>query len=452
MNGWDFLRLINGLRQASIMISSEDVRDVQICLDRFPMIAEKQIMKALLIRRPQDLIMFESVWRIIFAANLLSTADDAGDSTRVINIEDKNSPSIGGQGVGRGFGGISLSNSEGHDVSKDLTLKINPAKLEVLMNKIEEFDDLVKAVLADMNYYTWINSYELAYQRGSLTEEEWYAHLNLRSSIIDEIRHQVLALQVHKENSWQPLARQHFLVKPLSNLTDLEKSLVKSSIRKWTQKLAVRPGQRWKLTTRRGLIDIARIVRQSVQCNGLIFKLSFHQRVPRAPELIVLCDVSNSMAPFVEFLIFLISCFKRRYRKIKVCFFIETVWDVSDFIWDEDFEDIRQKITSWGHKISLGFSDYGAAFKELAENYLVNVSARGTIVILGDGKNNYRSPQKEYIAQISERVKQIFWLNPLNVEEWNDPDNIMKHYQPFYRKAYRCRSAEDLLKIVRDVF
>ncbi|MGC7873815.1 VWA domain-containing protein [Desulfosporosinus sp. SYSU MS00001] len=452
MNGWDFLRVINGLRQASIMVSSEDVCDVQICFDRFTMIAEKQIMKALLIRRPQDLIMFESVWRIIFDSKLLGTADDAERSTRTINVEDRNSPGIGGQGIGRGFGGISLSNSEGHDASKDLTLKINLAKLEALMNKREEFDDIVKAVLADMNYYSWINSYDLANQRGTLTEEEWYAHLNLRSSIIAEIRHQILALQVHQENCWQPLARQHFLFKPLSNLTDLEKNLVKSSIRKWTRKLAVRPGQRWKSSMRRGQIDIAQIVRQSVQCNGLIFKLSYHQRIPYAPELIVLCDVSNSMAPFVEFLIFLISCFKRRYRKIRVYFFVETVWDVSDFIWDEDFENIRQKITSWGHKISLGFSDYGAAFKELAENYLSNMSARGTIVILGDGKNNYRSSQKEYVAQISERVKQIFWLNPLNVEEWNDPDNIMKDYQPFYRKAYRCRSADDLQKIAKDVF
>lgn len=100
----------------------------------------------------------------------------------------------------------------------------------------------------------------------------------------------------------------------------------------------------------------------------------------------------------------------------------------------------------------MGFSDYGAVFKELAETYLKDVSARASVLLLGDGKNNYRSPEKEYIAQISARVRQIIWLNPLNIEEWNDPDNIMKVYQPFYSRAFCCGTANDLQRIVKEVF
>jgi uncharacterized protein len=450
MNGWNFLRLIHALRQTSISISSQDVCEAQICLERFPNITEKQIFHALLIRRPQDIATFEAVWRIIFDSQSDNAIGDK-ETRNLANKESKNTPNIGGQGIGRGYGGVSLTNLSTFDNSQTFSLRINPLKLEELIKQGVDFEDLVNTVLTDIDYYTWVNSYDLAYQRGTLSEEDWYSNLEYRAELLEEIRYRVLAIQVNQENCWQPLVRQHWLFKPLSTLSDEEKNLVKSSIRKWARKLAVRPGQRWKIS-HTGNIDVAHVVQQSAQWNGRIFRLSYRQKVPRAPELVVLCDVSNSMAAFVEFVIFLVSCLRRRFRKIRVYFFIDKVWDVTDFIWDEELDDIKEEIKSWGHKISLGFSDYGTVFKELAEKHLKDVSSKGTIILLGDGKNNYRSPQEEYIAQISERVRHIYWLNPLNVEEWNTPDNVMKDYFPYYQKAYRCQNANDLQKIVMSVF
>lgn len=451
MNGWNFLRLIHALRQASISISSQDVCEAQICLGRFPDIPEKQILRALFIRRPQDALTFETIWRIIIDTNYSDGLDSVKEPMKPPPKEKHNSPSIGGLGVGRGFGGISLTNSASIKDTQGRTLKLNTQKLEEAMSRGVKFEDLVQTVLTDLDYYTWVNSYDLAYQRGTLTEEEWFTHQATRVELIEEIKHHLLAVQINKENSWQPLVRQHWLFKPLNVLSEQEKSLVKTSIRKWARKLAYQPGQRWK-TSHKGIVNVPRIVQQSAQWNGLIFRLSYRQKIPRSSELVVLCDVSNSMAGFVEFLLFLVSCLRGRFRKIRVYFFIDTVWDVSEFVWDGVLDEIKQEIRNWGHKISLGFSDYGAVFKELAENYLKDVSSRGTIVLLGDGKNNYRSSQNEYIAQIFDKTRHIFWLNPLNVEEWNEPDNIMKDYQPYYTRAYRCRSANDLQKIVRDVF
>jgi len=135
-----------------------------------------------------------------------------------------------------------------------------------------------------------------------------------------------------------------------------------------------------------------------------------------------------------------------------VFFFIDSVWDVSEFVWDDDLGAVKQEIKSWGIKASSGFSDYGAVFRELAESSLTEVSSRATLVILGDGKNNYRAAQSEYLAQISERVRHIVWLNPLDVQEWNELDNMMKEYQRYCSKVYRCRSASDLQRVVKDIF
>ena len=113
MNGWNYIRLVYALRRVSVSISSEDMLDAQVCLDRFPNIPDKQILKSLFIRRPQDLTIFETIWRILYDAQE-AVQDDVEEGTAIAVLdEDQDSFGIGGQGVGHGSGGISLT-SKGH--------------------------------------------------------------------------------------------------------------------------------------------------------------------------------------------------------------------------------------------------------------------------------------------------------------------------------------------------
>jgi len=451
MDGWNFVKLVQALRGVSVSISSQDILDAQVCLDRFPNLSEKMILKSLLIHRPQDSSIFETIWRILLDNPNSSIQGYSEDATKEAVLEETDSSGVGGQGVGRGSGGVSLT-AKGNSLDfSNITTIIPFARLVELTSSGLEFEETVQTILGEMDFYTWINSYDLAYQRNELSEDTWYAHQDRRAFIMGEIRQQVLVAQVSHENSWEPLARQHWLLKPLSTLTDEEKDLVKSSIRKWARKLALRPGSRWKNSSR-GTIDISRIIQQSAQSDGDIFRLSYRQKIPRESELVVLCDVSNSMASFVEFLIYMVTCLSARFRKIRVFFFIDSVWDVSDFVWDEDLVGVKQEIKSWGRKASSGFTDYGVVFRELAEDQLRDLSSRATLVILGDGKNNYRPPQTEYIAQISSKVRNVFWLNALEYQAWDEPDNVMKEYQKYCTKVYRCRSASDLQRVVKDIF
>lgn len=451
MNGWVFIRLVHALRQVALSISSQDILDAQTCLVRYPELPSKQILKSLFVHRPQDAAIFETIWRIVVEEDLSPEQISSLAENPQIDLEKNNGQGVGGQGVGRGSGGVSLKAIGDMPDQADIANLISSSRIMELVSSGLEFNDVVKGVLADLDYYIWINSFDLAYQRGALSEDEWFSHQNTRTSILQKVQQQVLMEQVMLDNSYKPIVRQHWYFKPLSSLSEEEKQLVRSSIRKWARKLALRPGSRWK-SHNKGTIDIAKIVRQSVQWDGQVIHLSYRHKIPCAPELVVLCDVSNSMAAFVEFLIYLVTCLRMRFRKIRVFFFIDSVWDVSDFIWDDDLSGVKQEIKSWGHKVSLGFSDYGSVFKELAENKMREMSSQAVLVILGDGKNNYRRPQTEYLAQISENVRKVFWLNPLEVKEWSEPDNALKEYQYYCAKVYRCRSASDLQRIVKDVF
>lgn len=452
MDGWVFIRLVHALRQVSVTISSQDILEALICLRRYPHIPSKHILKALFVHRPQEEKVFNLVWEIIVAGLQAADPEQVPAESSEQEFEKKPSkPGVGGQGAGRGSGGVSLTECGEKLETSPLARLIPYSRLEELAVKEKEFEEMVKSILAELDYYTWINAYDLAYQRGTLPEDQWYVHQGKRSSILAEVRQRALISQVKANNCWDPLLRQSWLVKPLSHLSEEEKELVRSSIRKWAKNLALRPGYRWQPSPK-GVIDIPAVIRKSVQWDGYLCQLGYRRKQPRAPELVVLCDVSNSMAPFVEFLIYLVSCLRKGFRKIRVFFFIDAVWDVTDYVWDEDLGEVKEEIKSWGHKVSSGFSDYGAVFKEIAERYLKEVSSRALLMILGDAKNNYRRAQADYFAQIAQGVRRVYWLNPLEEKEWSEPDNVMKEYRDYCSKIYRCRTARDLQRIVKDVF
>ncbi|MDA8226408.1 MAG: hypothetical protein M0T74_01655, partial [Desulfitobacterium hafniense] len=66
MDGWGFTQLVHALRQVSLPISSQDILEAQTCLLNFPNISRKQILKTVLVHRPQDSVVFETVWRTLF--------------------------------------------------------------------------------------------------------------------------------------------------------------------------------------------------------------------------------------------------------------------------------------------------------------------------------------------------------------------------------------------------
>lgn len=441
MNSWDLIRLVNALRSAGLPVSSQDFAEALESLHKFPFIDKAILLRTIFIHRPQDQPVFQMVWQTIYKPLISETRPS---QTKLINNKSCNS---GGQGTGQGSGGLSL-NPQNPSLEARPILAFNPAAGVTDLPSDLQFEDLLKKALGDMDYYAWINSYELAYQRGDITEEQWLHKCQEAAELQQLVRGQLIAWQVEQENSWLPLRRQYWRHKPLQSLNTEEKYLVQAALKQWGRKLAVRPGWR-RHPSSRGKIDFSRTVHNAFQGDGKIFHLSFHRGIPRDPELVILCDVSNSVAPYVEFLLFLVGRIRARFRRVRLFFFIDTLWDVSGRIWDEDLDELQEEIESWGRQSSSGFSDYGQVFRDFAAQVLPEISAQATMLIMGDGKNNYRPPRIEYLAQIRDQIRKVIWLNPLNMEEWSERENALSVYQPYCSRIYRCRTVDDLHLIAR---
>lgn len=450
-NGWDFIKLIDALRTVALPITTQDIRDVLFILNKYPELETKHVFRSVFIHREEDHSLFDSVWQLIFGDPLLSLGGNLSESNSTCSgHEGPACPT--GHGKGLGSGGITLSLS---DALKSFPNPIETKSLTIGLHRLPliekaDFEEQVKYILGQSGYFSWINSIELAHTRGEVLDEEWMRSLELGESWKVSVRQALWRNKLNQENSWDYLREEHWRHKPLNRFTKQEETAVHQALRQMSKKLAVRPGWR-KLRAHRGAICISAAIKETVRGNGIIQRLEYERRTLQRPELVVLCDVSNSVAPFSEFLLYLIKNIQLRFRKVRLFLFIDTLWDISYEPWDET-EDMMEQIHSWGRKSTSGFTDYGEVFKEFSTNWLNEISSRATLLILGDARNNFRPAQADNLKTIYEKVRHIYWLNPLEKSEWQDRDNILSEYVPYCSQIVRCRTINDLWGIARKLF
>jgi len=98
--------------------------------------------------------------------------------------------------------------------------------------------------------------------------------------------------------------------------------------------------------------------------------------------------------------------------------------------------------------VLMGLTDYGEVFRAFGEKWLDTVTGKTTVIILGDGRNNYGDPQTEVLKAIYRRCRRLIWLNPENRPLWGTGDSEMNRYLPFCHLAKECNTVRHLERVV----
>jgi uncharacterized protein with von Willebrand factor type A (vWA) domain len=94
-----------------------------------------------------------------------------------------------------------------------------------------------------------------------------------------------------------------------------------------------------------------------------------------------------------------------------------------------------------------GHSDYGNAFETFDDKYAHTVTSRTSVLVLGDGRTNYRDPKLGALARTVAVAKHAYWLNPEPKGQWGSGDSAAGVYSEVIG-MYECRSAQQLSDIV----
>lgn len=203
---------------------------------------------------------------------------------------------------------------------------------------------------------------------------------------------------------------------------------------------------------RAGVIDLRRTLRRSMSTGGVPIDLVLRKPKPARPELVVLCDVSGSVAGFSHFTLLLVHALRQQFSRVRVFAFIDTTDEVTHLFGpDADLAMAIQRITrEAGVYTRDGHSDYGNAFTSFRENFQNVLSPRSSLLILGDGRTNYRNPAVDVLADMVSISRHAHWLNPEPKHLWGTGDSAVPRYADVIT-MHECRSAKQLGTVIDDL-
>ncbi|MFA5773819.1 MAG: VWA domain-containing protein [Ilumatobacteraceae bacterium] len=228
-----------------------------------------------------------------------------------------------------------------------------------------------------------------------------------------------------------------------------EMQSLKKALYPLTRKLAARLTRK-RRHGRKGPLDFRNTIRHSMGYGGVPADPKFRYPRPAKPELMVVADISGSVAAFARFTLMLVYAIQGQFSKVRSFVFIDGVDEVTSFF--KSTEDIAEAI----HRVNTeadvvwvdGHSDYGHAFDVFWERYGKDISSKTTVLLLGDARNNYHAPHSWVVKEMKKRARHVYWLNPEPRSYWDTGDSIVGEYGGFTDGVYECRNLRQLESFV----
>jgi len=282
-----------------------------------------------------------------------------------------------------------------------------------------------------------------------LEQDEFETRIDkLKKEIEAEIRRHLVA-----DRGVEAMAKT--LRKPLPEDVDFmhatreEMLSLRKAIQPLTRKLAVRLARK-RRHGRKGALDFRNTVRHSLSYGGVPAEPKFKYPRPSKPEIMVIADISGSVAAFARFTLHLVYALSGQFSKVRSFVFIDGLDEVTSYF--DGVEDITEAV----HRVNTeadvvwvdGHSDYGHALEVFWERYGRDVNAKSTVMILGDARNNYHASQAWIIKEIEQRARHVHWLNPEPRSYWDTGDSIVGEYGIHCDGVWEVRNLRQLEKFV----
>jgi hypothetical protein len=200
---------------------------------------------------------------------------------------------------------------------------------------------------------------------------------------------------------------------------------------------------------RRGRFDLKATMRRNMSHDGVPFELVFKQRRKERPKVVVLCDISSSVANVSRFMLQFVYSLQEAFTKVRSFVFVAELGEVTQLFHDHEIYDAIEQALEGGGVINVyARSNFGHAFQTFWRDHLHTVDGRTTVVVIGDARNNYNDPRAWCLRDIHKKAKNLVWINPESPGAWGFGDSVMDRYLPHCDVAEECRNLKQLSRLV----
>jgi uncharacterized protein len=214
---------------------------------------------------------------------------------------------------------------------------------------------------------------------------------------------------------------------PILKATRDELIALRAAVRPLARRLATRLGRRHRKG--RGRLDMRRTIRRSISTGGVPLDPAIRRRIPTRPDLVVLCDVSGSVATFVPFMLSLLHALHDEFPRVRSWVFVDGISEITEILQrSPGVLDPRHLLGRRGLIAADGRSDYARALGTFVATWPDAVTPRTTVLVVGDARSHDRRPAVDELAELRRLSRRLYWLNPEPRREWDDDDSRISLY------------------------
>ena len=215
-------------------------------------------------------------------------------------------------------------------------------------------------------------------------------------------------------------------------------------------KLPMKPIQtrRHQASVSRAHIDMRRTMQKSLR-NSELIPLQFKRQITRPPAIIVLCDISGSMAQYSRMFLHFMHAMTNNGDRVHSFLFGTRLTNISRYLRNKDvdlaLEETAKAVEDWSGGTRIGF-----CLKQFNQHWSRRMLGQGAVVILlTDGLDRGEGPELgKQMERLSKSCRQLVWLNPLlrykKFEPRAEGVRIMLPYVDVFRSAHNINSLAEL--------
>lgn len=448
------------LRWLGLDVSIVELTDAVRAIPVTDLLDREQVRRVLLItmvKQASEVAIFNAAFDLLFPATLppgaveadrREPADGAGTSDRAADLESPELPSPdllerlvaalrGEPGAGLGhlasevvdaYAGLATGRIAGSQRYYQYRI-MRQLDLSALLQRAMRLDDETAGGLLGKRLASVERNERLEDLRAEIAAElrARLAELAGPDSSLGQLRDSVLDIEFLQAGPAE-LAAMRAIVRPLA------------------RRLAATARRRRRLR-RRGALDVRKTMRRALATGGVPLNPAWRQRHRSRPRLLLLCDLSGSVAEFAKFTLSLLHALHGELPRLRSFVFTDGLAEVTDLVESSPgVIDTRLLMSRPGVVRGDGHSDYGAVLQQLADEQGSALTADTVVIVCGDARCNFRPPRPELLRALDGRVRAIHWLNPEPADDWDTGDSRIGQYAPSCDTVTEVRTLRQLSK------
>ena len=455
------------LRRNGVRVSTAEVLDAARALEAVgledPELA-REALAATLAKRPDDRVPFDELFDLYFfrpadaraaaagsalGAALEAAGVDGRAAERILELVAQAAARLdplARLGTGMGRGSLEpLLRLAGAQI--DLQRMVNPLQTGYFWHRMMEAMGAADAEAALEALARRIGQ-ELGEETGRKLAQVFGAKL---AALRHAVREHVAAEFERRHRDFTArMMRETLLDKPFSRMSPEELVHLRAEVVRLAKKLRTQASLR-RAVRRRGRLDAGKTIRRSLATGGIPFEIKRRRRRPERPRLVVLCDISDSVRHVSRFMLQLTHTLQDLFQRVRSFVFVADLGETTDLFSRADL-DVAVDSAYAGAVISVyANSDFGRAFGQFRDRYLDAVTSKTTVIVIGDGRNNYRPTNAGALAAVRARAKRLLWLSPEPAALWGFGDSAMPDYAPLCDRIEVVTNLASLVAVIDDL-